>query len=387
MNNHIFRGSNEIIEYQELEQKLKREEPLRIKHGIDPTGDRIHIGHASTLRKLKHFQDMGHQVVLIVGSFTAQIGDSSDKSSERQTLSKEEVEANMRDYQKQLGRVIDIEKAEVRFNHEWFQSMELSEWLELNQLFSVAQMIERENFAQRFQAGKRIGLQEFQYPIMQAYDSVAVKADVEIGGTDQLFNMLGGRQVQKHYGQSLQDVITYELLCADDGSKMSKSWENCIWVDDAPSDMYGKVMRIDDDMLTHYFTLATDVEEGEIEDIQQRLEGGENPRDIKQRLAREIVSIYHGETAARQAEDVFVRQFQNKELPESIPETPLSTHQWELVDLLVATELAGSKSQARRLVGQGGIRINGEQVQKDRVTVADGDVLQAGKRHFRKIRL
>lgn len=168
---------------------------------------------------------------------------------------------------------------------------------------------------------------------------------------------------------------------------MSKSWENCIWVDDAPSDMYGKVMRIDDDMLTHYFTLATDVEEGEIEDIQRQLESGENPRDIKQRLAREIVSVYHGETAARQAEDAFVRQFQNKELPEDIPETPLSRREWELVDLLVATELAGSKSQARRLVGQGGIRINGEQLQKDRVTVADGDVLQAGKRHFRKIRL
>lgn len=386
MNTHILRGSSEVADRQELEKKLNSGRTLRVKHGIDPTGERIHIGHASLLRKLRHFQDMGHQAVLIVGTFTAQIGDSSDKSSERPILSKEDVKANMKDYEAQLGRILDIDNAEVRFNHEWFEPLELSEWLQLNQLFSVAQMIERDNFAQRFESGKRIGLQEFQYPIMQAYDSVAVQADVEIGGTDQLFNMISGRPVQKHYGQLPQDVITYELLQADDGSKMSKSWENCIWIDDAPEDMYGKVMRIDDDLIMHYFTLATDVEDSQLQDMQQRLTEGDNPRDIKQKLAREIVAIYHDDQAAQQAEQAFIRQFQNKELPENITEVVLPKSDWEVIELLLHTELAASKSQARRLIEQGGVRLNGQQVSGDEITVSDGDVIQAGKRHFRQVR-
>lgn len=385
MDKHILRGSAEVVDHQELEKKLQRKDPLRVKIGIDPTGDRIHIGHASVIRKLKHFQDMGHQVVLIVGSFTGRIGDASDKANERPILSKEDTKANMADYEKQLARIIDTDKAEVRYNHEWFEAFELSEWLRINQLFSVAQMIERDNFAKRFESGTRIGLQELQYPLLQAYDSVAVQADVEIGGTDQLFNLMAGRTVQKHYNQTPQDIITYDLLLADDGSKMSKSWENCIWVDDTPEDMYGKVMRINDDLIMHYFTITTDVEDDELERMQQQLNEGANPRDIKQRLAREIVGIYHGTSAAEKAERAFIRQFRDKETPEYIPETVVPKTEWETTELLLHAELAGSKSEARRLIEQGGVRLNGEQIHGDTVSVTDGDVLQTGKRHFRKL--
>lgn len=386
MNTHILRGSSEVVDRKELERKLEDRQPLRIKFGIDPNSDRIHIGHASIIRKLKHFQDMGHQVVLIVGSFTAQIGDASDKEQERPVVSREDIEVNIRDYEQHLARIIDMDKVELRYNDEWFDSLELREWLYLNQLFSVAQMIERDNFAKRFQAGTRIGLQEFQYPILQAYDSVAVRADVEIGGTDQLFNLMAGRTVQKHYGQRPQDIITYDLLLADNGNKMSKSWHNCIWIDDAPEDMYGKVMRIDDDLIMHYFTLATDVEDAQLQDMQQRLTKGDNPRDIKQRLAREVVAIYHDDQAAQQAEQAFIRQFQNKELPENITEVVLPKSDWEVTELLLHTELAASKSQARRLIEQGGVRLNGQQVSDDEITVSDGDVVQAGKRRFRQLR-
>lgn len=385
MDKHILRGSAEVVDHQELEKKLQRKDPLRVKIGIDPTGDRIHIGHASVIRKLKHFQDMGHQVVLIVGSFTGRIGDASDKANERPILSKEDTKANMADYEKQLARIIDTDKAEVRYNHEWFEAFELSEWLRINQLFSVAQMIERDNFAKRFESGTRIGLQELQYPLLQAYDSVAVQADVEIGGTDQLFNLMAGRTVQKHYNQTPQDIITYDLLLADDGSKMSKSWENCIWVDDTPEDMYGKVMRINDDLIMHYFTITTDVEDDELERMQQQLNEGANPRDIKQRLAREIVGIYHDSSAAEKAERAFIRQFRDKETPEYIPETVVPKTEWETTELLLHAELAGSKSEARRLIEQGGVRLNGEQIHGDTVSVTDGDVLQTGKRHFRKL--
>ncbi len=387
MKNLIFKASSEVIDRKELEKKLARKKPLRVKMGIDPTGDRIHIGHASVIRKLKHFQDMGHQVVFIVGSFTARIGDPSDKTKERSVLSIEEIESNMRDYEKQLARFIDIDKVEVQYHHEWFESFELWEWLQLNQLFSVAQMVERDNFAKRFKAGARIGLQEFQYPLLQAYDSVAVRADVEIGGTDQLFNLLAGRTVQKHYDQAPQDIITYELLLADDGSKMSKSWGNCIWVDDSPEDMYGKVMQVNDDLIMHYFTVATDVEEAEIEQMQQQLHEGANPRDIKQRLAREIVTIYHDASAAEKAEQGFIRQFQDKELPENIPETTLPKSEWGTVELLLHTELAQSKSEARRLIEQGGVRVNSDQVTDETLAVSDGDILQAGKRRFRKLKI
>ncbi|MEX0748680.1 MAG: tyrosine--tRNA ligase [Candidatus Saccharimonadales bacterium] len=381
MNDLIFRASKEIVVRSELEAALAEGRKLRIKFGIDPTGERIHLGHAATIRKLKHFQAAGHQIVLIVGSFTGRIGDASDKDSERQILTAEAVERNMQRYEVQLGRIFDISAAEIHYNHEWFNQMGLDEWLRINQLFSVAQMIERDNFAQRFKAGSRIGLQEFQYPLLQGYDSVAVRADVEIGGTDQLFNLLAGRPLQKAYKQAPQHAITYELLLADDGRKMSKSWANCIWIDDEPAEMYGKLMRINDELVMHYFELCTDVPVAELDELKTALESG-NPRDVKARLAREVVAIYHDEAAADHAAAAFMRQFSQGELPENIPEVQLDHASWEVEALLLATKLADSKSAARRLLAQGGVRLNGEKLTSTTVNVTPGDVLQAGKRRF-----
>lgn len=386
MNELLFRASQEIIVEQELKEKLESGVKLRIKYGIDPTGSRIHIGHAATMRKLKHFQDEGHQIVLIIGSFTGRIGDASDKDSERTLLSREEVRSNMKGYEKQLGRIFDLEKTEFHYNHEWFEKMSLDEWLRINQLFSVAQLIERDNFAKRFSSGSRIGLQEFQYPLLQGYDSVAVEADVEIGGSDQLFNLLAGRTLQKSYGQQPQNIITYELLQADDGRKMSKSWANCVWIDDEPDDMYGKIMRINDELIMHYFELCSDLTNAELDEIKTQLES-ENPKVVKSRLAREIVSIYHTEAAAVAAEEAFSSQFVKGELPENIEEFTLKKAEWSLVDLLVEIGLAASKKEAHRLISQGGVKINSQKTDESEVILQGGDVVQAGKRRFVKINL
>ncbi len=386
MNELLFRSSRDIIVRDELEKKLKSGQALRIKYGIDPTGSRIHIGHAATMRKLKHFQDEGHQVVLIIGSFTGRIGDASDKDSERQLLTTEEVKANMKGYEQHLSRIFDLSKVEFHYNHEWFEDMQLDEWMRINQLFSVAQMIERDNFSKRFKAESRIGLQEFQYPLLQGYDSVAVRADVEIGGTDQLFNLLAGRTIQKNYGQDPQHIITYELLQSDDGRKMSKSWANCIWIDDEPNDMYGKVMRINDDLIMHYFELCTDLSGEEIEVLRSQLEDT-NPKEVKARLAKEIVSIYHGEESSEAAAAAFDSQFSKGELPEDITEVKLDSGKWDLPQLLLETELVSSKSEARRLIQQGGVKLDGRKLTDDNVELTNGVVLQAGKRRFVRIRL
>lgn len=386
MNELLFRGSQEIIVEKELKEKLASGDKLRIKYGIDPTGSRIHIGHAATMRKLKHFQDEGHQIVLIIGSFTGRIGDASDKDSERTLLSSEEVKANMKGYEAQLGRIFDLEETEFHYNHEWFEKMSLDEWLRINQLFSVAQLIERDNFSKRFASGSRIGLQEFQYPLLQGYDSVAVEADVEIGGSDQLFNLLAGRTLQKSYGQNPQNIITYELLQADDGRKMSKSWANCIWIDDEPNDMYGKVMRINDELIMHYFELCSDLTNAELDEIKVQLKK-DNPKVVKSRLAREIVSIYYDEATAFAAEEAFSSQFVKGELPENIEEMTLKKAEWNLVDLLAETGLAASKKEANRLISQGGVKINSQKTDESEVILSSGDVVQAGKRRFVKINL
>ncbi|MEX0668245.1 MAG: tyrosine--tRNA ligase [Candidatus Saccharimonadales bacterium] len=385
MNELLFRASTEVVVREDLEAKLKKGAKLRIKYGIDPTGDRIHLGHAATIRKLKHFQDAGHQVVLIVGSFTGQIGDASDKDSERTILTKEEVQANMANYETLLAKIFDIDSAEIHYNHEWFNDMSLDEWLRINQLFSLAQMIERDNFSKRFERGDRIGLQEMQYPMLQGYDSVAVRADVEIGGNDQLFNLLAGRNIQKAYDQEPQNIISYELLLADDGRKMSKSWANCIWIDDEPADMFGKVMSINDDLIMHYFKLVTEVSDDEMTKLEKDLKTN-NPRDVKLRLAEEIVSIYHDETSAASAKEAWLSQFSDKKLPATIPDFVVDNQQQNLVDLIVAVELADNKSEAKRLIEQGGVRINSHKVDSEMVNVNDGDVLQVGKRKFVRIK-
>lgn len=378
--------AKDVVVREELERLLATKK-LRIKLGIDPTGPRLHLGRAATLRRLRNLQDMGHTIILIIGDFTAKIGDASDKASERQPLSDEEIRINMTDYERELGLILDMNKVEFRHNSEWLGTLPFDEVISLAQQFTVAQMIERENYAVRFKAQKPIGLHEFLYPVLQGYDSVAVKADVEVGGTDQLFNLLAGRTVQKHYGMVPQQVMTFDLLTGPDGRKMSTSWGNAIYITDEPADMYGKLMSINDEMIAQYYRICTDVAEEVIEQTVKDIAAGANPRDTKASLAREIVRIYHGEDAALAAEAAFTKQFRDKERPDDIPEQTISKKSWEPAELLVGLKFASSKSEARRLIEQGGVRINDEKIGPEEVKVKSGDIIQVGKRRFVRVRV
>lgn len=381
----IFRGATHIVVEEEFKKKLASGKSLRIKLGIDPSGSRLTIGHAVNFWRLRAFQELGHQIVLVIGTFTGQIGDTSDKESERPMLSADEVLENMQSYADFASRTLDMDKVEVVQNGDWFNDMPLSKFFELQNLFSVAQMVERDNFAKRIEKGDRVGLHELSYALLQGYDSVEVKADVEIGGNDQLFNNLAGRTVQKAYGQKPQDVVVYDLLLGSDGIKMSKTSGNCIWLDDEANDMYGKVMRIGDEQIIQYYELATVVPNEQIDKVKSRLDSGDNPRDVKAGLARELVALYHGEAAAKSAEEAFNSQFREGNLPDDIPVKKLDKTEWQLAELLVHTELAPSKSEAKRLIEQGAVRLNQEKIESETVGVKDEDILQAGKRRFVKL--
>jgi tyrosyl-tRNA synthetase len=384
MNDLILNRAQDVVVRSELERLLATKK-LRIKHGIDPTGPRLHLGRAATLHRLRNLQDAGHTIVLIVGDFTAKIGDASDKTSERQPLTDEQIKANMADYKQQLGLLLDMSKVELHYNSEWLGKLKPDEFIALAQHFTVAQMIERENYALRFKEGRPIGLHEFLYPVLQGYDSVAIKADVEVGGTDQLFNMLAGRTMQKHYGQPAQQVLTYDLLTGPDGRKMSTSWGNAIYITDTANDMYGQLMSINDELIAQYYRVCTDVAEEAIEAAVKDIAAGANPRDTKASLAREIVRTYHGEDAALAAEDAFNRQFRDGKRPVDIPTAKLTKKKWDPPELLVGLELAASKSAARRLIEQGGVRLNDTPVGLEELTVKSGDIIQVGKRRFVKL--
>lgn len=381
----IFRGATHVVVKEDLEKRLADGEKLRIKLGIDPTGSRLTIGHAVNLWRLKAFQELGHQIVLIIGTFTGQVGDTSDKESERPMLSADDVLKNSEHYHDFVSKVLDMENVEVVANGDWWNKMSLSQFMALQQLFSVAQMIERDNFEQRMKKGDRVGLHELSYAILQGYDSVEVKADIEIGGNDQLFNVLAGRTVQKAHDQRPQDVIVYDLLLGSDGKKMSKTSGNCIWIDDEANEMYGKVMRISDDMILHYYEMATLVSNDRLEEVKATLDGEGNPRDVKADLARTITALYHGEDSAIGAEEAFNSQFAQGNLPDDIPEVSLNEGEWKVADLLVEVGLIDSKSEARRLLGQGAIKLNQEKVESETISLKSGDVIQAGKRRFARI--
>jgi tyrosyl-tRNA synthetase len=385
----LTRGTVDVIVRDALESRLRRGERLRVKFGVDPTGPHLHLGHAVQLRKLRAFQRQGHTICLVVGDFTAQIGDASDKSAMRQMLSEEEIYANLATYRKQIARVLDPEKVEWSYNNDWLGPLRFRDVVGLAQHFTVAQMLERENYALRLQANKPIGLQEILYPLMQGYDSVALKADVEIGGTEQLFNLLAGRTLQQAFGQPPQAVITGALLLGTDGQKMSKTAPNCIYIDDKAEDMYGKVMSIADGQILPYFELATDVPLAELPGIRAELERGTNPMLLKKRLAFAITALYHGEAKAQKAQEAFERVVQRKELPDVIDEKQLDDEPRTLPDLLVALGLAKSKSEARRLAEQGGVSIDGEKV-TDVATplpLRDGMLIKMGKRSIVRLRL
>jgi tyrosyl-tRNA synthetase len=388
MNDLFDRGIEEIISQTELSTAMQAEKKLRIKLGVDPSSPDIHLGHAVVLRKLRQFQDMGHTIIFLIGDYTARIGDPSGKKKTRPVLSEKEIVANAQTYLDQVGKILDLDKVEVRRNSEWWNKMNFGELLKLASNFTVAQIIEREDFKTRLNDGIDVALHEVLYPVMQAYDSVMLEADVEFGGTDQRFNMLAGRALQKKLGQRPQQIVMCKLLVGTDGvQKMSKSLGNYVGIDDSPSDMFGKIMSIPDNLIGPYYDLCTDIAEDVIKQTVTDIANGANPRDTKASLAREIVRIYHGDDAALKAEDAFNKQFRDKQRPEDIPEEIVTKHDWDPVDLLVGLKLADSKSEARRLIEQGGVRHNDDIVDQSELKIKNGDVLQVGKRRFVKLRV
>lgn len=395
----ISKGADEIIDVDELKNKLakaqKEGRPLRVKLGLDPTAPDIHLGHAVVLRKIKQMQDLGHKAIIIIGDFTAMIGDPTGRSKTRPPLSREQVLENARTYQEQIFKIIDKEKTEVRFNSEWLGELKFSDVIELAGKYTVARMLEREDFKKRFENQQSIGIHEFFYPLMQGYDSVAVEADIELGGTDQRFNLLMGRTIQKDYGQESQVALLMPLLEGTDGvEKMSKSLGNYIGIYEEPDQMYGKVMSIPDELMIKYYELATDIHPDEIERIKTSLEDGSyHPRDAKMRLAREITTLYHGEEAAIKAEEQFKAVFQKGGVPEDVPtfkvpENIISDEGIDMARLIVEAGMAPSTSQARRLINQGAVKINGEKISDIKISsLKDGDIVQVGKRNFAKIQL
>jgi len=391
----LTRGVDETIDRDHLEKELKSGRQLRIKFGIDPTSPDLHLGHSIPLRKLKQFQDLGHKVILLIGNFTATIGDPSGRSTQRPQLTEKQVKQNMKDYVKQAAKILDIRKVEIRYNNEWYKKKGATFLMDLSSKFTLARIAERDDFKQRIKDDVDISMLELIYPLLQGYDSVELKSDVEIGGRDQKFNLLMGRKVQKRYDMAEQDIMTMPLLEGVDGlKKMSKSLGNYISLTEKPSQMYGKVMSIPDELMWKYFNLLTEVSSEEItkmKDDKQKLLI--SPRDIKARLAKEIVKMYHGEDVSKIAEEEFNKVFRNKELPSDIAVFEIENKQCSILDVLSDSKLASSKNEAKRLVEGGGVEvINGDKKERisdwrKEVTLEDGVIVKVGSRKFVKIKI
>jgi tyrosyl-tRNA synthetase len=390
----LKRGVAEIIVEEELVRLLESGKKLRLKMGFDPSRPDIHLGHVVGMRKLRQLQELGHQVVLIVGDWTAQIGDPSGMSQTRSMLPAEEVRANAETYMQQFFKVVDKEKTETRWQSEWFGKFNLADVIRLTSKFTVAQLLAREDFNNRYSAGRPIAITELLYPLLQAYDSVAMKADVEFGGIDQKFNCLMGRELQQMIGQPRQQVFLMHLLVGTDGQqKMSKSLGNYIAVNDTPEDMYGKVMSIPDDLLMDYFELLTDVTDKELAEFKQQLAAQSvNPMMLKKRLAREIVGQFHNAEAARQAESHFEAVFQKRGVPQEAEEYTAKGEQisegiyrLDITAALVEKGLVKSRSEVKRLIAQGAIEVNGKKADSNIVEIPSGSVIQVGKRRFLRI--
>jgi tyrosyl-tRNA synthetase len=391
----IKRGTVEILPEEEftarLAESIRTKRPLRIKQGFDPTAPDIHLGHTVCLRKLRQFQDLGHQVVLIVGDYTGLVGDPSGRSETRPQLTPEEIERNAQTYQEQFFRVVDQSKTEVHRNGEWFSRMSFREMMHLASNFTVARMLERDDFSNRFKRQTPISIHELFYPLMQAYDSVMIKADVEIGATEQKFNLLTGRQIQELYGQRPQVILTMPVLVGTDGQqRMSKSLGNYIGVAEPPGEIFGKIMSIPDGQIYGYFELVTDLGADELAKIKRELEGGEvNPMIVKKRLGKEIVRMYHGQAEAERACAEFERVFSKKEVPEEIPEKHLEHDEPDIWigHYLVKSGCVGSTSEVRRLIKQGGLYLDNQRVDDEnlKVTVEGEKLVKLGKRRFFKV--
>jgi tyrosyl-tRNA synthetase len=392
----LKRGTVEIISEGDLLAKLRHNRPLRVKLGVDPSAPDIHLGIAIVLRKLRQFQDLGHEAILVVGDFTAMIGDPSEKKKTRPMLTRAEIERNVGTYRDQYGRILDAARTKVVFNSEWLAKLRFEEVIKLSAKTTVARVLERDDFTTRLKSGTPIFMHEIMYPLCQAYDSVMLEADVELGGTDQKFNNLMGRDLQREFGQEPQVVLLTPLLVGVDGvEKMSKSLGNAIGITDPPAEMYGKVMSIPDDLIAHFMEFCTEIPLRDVKAVESGLKSGSlNPRDAKARLAREVVKLWHGPSAASEAERQFERVFVGKDTPESIPEAPLSRDELtqgkvRLIKLLVLAGLVESNSEARRLISQGGVSINGDKINDvdADIPIKDGTVLRVGRRRFARIRL
>ena len=377
----LHRGVAEIVGEDELIGWLRSGRKLRLKQGFDPSKPNLHVGHAVGLRKLRQFQGLGHQVILIVGDWTAQIGDPSGRDESRQRLSLDEVKRNAQTYMEQFFRIVDERKTEVRWQSEWYGRFSLADVFELTARFTLADMMAHETFRLRWENRQPLSLMELMYPLLQGYDSVAIDSDVEFGGTDQKFNILVGRQLQGMMGMRPQAVFLVPLLAGTDGRKMSKSFGNTVDVIDPPAEMYGKLMRMSDDVLPDYFATLTDVPDAELVNMQLDMQLGKlNPRDAKMRLARQVVALFHGQIAAAEAESAFVKVFQKRELPSDMA-TVIIAPGASAVDFLVASGLASSKSEARRLIRQGGVSVNGERL-SDGAAPATPGIWRVGTRRF-----
>jgi len=382
--NSLSRGVDEVIDLNHLKKELISGKKLRIKLGIDPTSPNLHLGQSVPLLKLKDFQELGHQIVLIIGDFTGLVGDTSDKNAERPALTDEQVKRNLKTYIKQVGKILDIDKTEIRYNSEWLGKLDYREICEQADIFSLAEFIARKNIKRRLKMENRISLRELLYPLMQGYDSVAIKADVEIGGTDQRFNLLAGRRIQEYFGQKPQDIMTLNLMDGLDGRKMSSSWGNTINLLDSPKEMFGRIMSMIDSLIITYFEHCTRIPIAMVKKFEKQLSGKKvNPRDLKMELAYEITKIYWGEKEAEKGKNHFISVIQKKNVPDDILEIKITST--NIIDVLFESNLAKSKSDARRLIKHKGIRINGEVIKTFDKTINKGDIIQKGKRHFVRI--
>ena len=389
----IRRGANEIVPEDELvkklERSLKENKPLNIKLGCDPTRPDLHLGHSVVLRKLAHFQQLGHQIILIIGDFTGMIGDPSGRNSTRPPLTLEESRKNGESYIEQASKILRKEKTRIVHNSEWLGKMSFEDVIKLASKYTIARMIERDDFTKRFKAGIPISVHEFLYPLAQAMDSVAINSDVELGGTDQKFNLLVGRDIQREFGMEPQVILTLPILVGTDGvEKMSKSYDNYIGLSDSPSQIYGRSLSIPDNVIYTYYELATDISNTELAQIKSDLSNPEiNPRNLKRALARKLVEMYHNAEEAKNAEEEFDKIFIKKEVPDDIPEYKAKAAEMPLLDLIVEIEFAPSKGEARRLIQQGGVTLDGDKVTDTNMTIKFGkeQILKVGKRKFIKL--
>ncbi|MFL2711904.1 MAG: tyrosine--tRNA ligase [Gammaproteobacteria bacterium] len=390
--NLIKRGIDELISEEELLAKLKSKKQLVVKAGFDPTAPDLHLGHTVLINKLRHFQQLGHQIIFLIGDFTGMIGDPSGKNKTRPALDEEEIKENAKSYEKQVFKILDPKLTHVRFNSEWSNKLGAEGIIKLASQYNLARMLERDDFSKRYKSNQTIALHEFLYPLIQANDSIALKADIELGGTDQKFNLLVGRELQRAFGQEPQVVITVPILEGLDGkNKMSKSLDNYVGIDEAPNEMFGKIMSISDELMWRWFDLLSFKTTDEIEELKADQTNGRNPRDIKIELAKELISRFHDEESADLAETNFINQFQKKNIPDDIEEVSLvlSEGSIPLANLLKDCEMTSSTSEAIRMIKQGAVRIDEKKITDTKYKISSGTsaVYQVGKRKFKKITL